>query len=327
MLGCAALLPLPDRALTAGVLSCGGRSILLDCGEGTQTAARRAGVSLMKTDLIALTHYHGDHIFGLSGLFQTMSVLGRQEPLTLTGPQGLERELAQIFSLAKELNFPVRLMTMPMEGLRLTDLHPAWPREAVLSCFSTDHRVASQGYCFTLGRCGKFLVQKARELEIPQALWSKLQQNIPVEVNGRAILPREVLGPARKGLKVVYSGDTRACDALLQAARDADLLVCEATYADPNRAALALERGHMTFEEAVHLGAAAGAKRLWLTHFSQTVVNPETSLADSGLLALCPQAVCARDGMAVSLGFESEAELNQPEINSKKFTLDKRMES
>ena len=76
LLGTAATMPLPERALTAAVAECGGHSLLLDCGEGTQTAARRAGVNLMRADAICLTHYHGDHIFGLPGLLQTLGAQG-----------------------------------------------------------------------------------------------------------------------------------------------------------------------------------------------------------------------------------------------------------
>ena len=83
LLGTAATMPLPDRALTAAVAECGGHSLLFDCGEGTQTAARRAGVNLMKMDAVCLTHYHGDHIFGLPGLLQTLGCQGRTRPLAL----------------------------------------------------------------------------------------------------------------------------------------------------------------------------------------------------------------------------------------------------
>ena len=88
--GSAATMPLPERALTAAVAECGGHSLLLDCGEGTQTAARRAGVNLMRADAICLTHYHGDHIFGLPGLLQTLGAQGRTRPQTLLGPEGHE---------------------------------------------------------------------------------------------------------------------------------------------------------------------------------------------------------------------------------------------
>ena len=90
LLGTAATMPLPDRALTAAAAECVGHSLLFDCGEGTQAAARRAGVNLMKLDAICLTHYHGDHIFGLPGLLQTLGCQGRTRPLMLYGPAGLD---------------------------------------------------------------------------------------------------------------------------------------------------------------------------------------------------------------------------------------------
>ena len=92
LLGTAATMPLPERALTAAVAECGGHSLLLDCGEGTQTAARRAGVNLMRADAICLTHYHGDHIFGLPGLLQTLGAQGRTRPLA--GSVGPDRAAA-----------------------------------------------------------------------------------------------------------------------------------------------------------------------------------------------------------------------------------------
>jgi ribonuclease Z len=119
LLGTAALMPIPDRALTAATITCGGRTILFDCGEGTQAAARRAGVSLMKADVIALTHYHGDHIFGLPGLMQTQEVFGRIQPLTIVGPVGIVAALRPIMELVGHTGYPVRLMELPPEGVRM----------------------------------------------------------------------------------------------------------------------------------------------------------------------------------------------------------------
>ena len=98
LLGTAATMPLPDRALTAALAECGGHALLFDCGEGTQAAARRAGVNLMKLDAICLTHYHGDHIFGLPGLLQTLGCQGRERPLTLYGPE--ERRVRSMGSVS-----------------------------------------------------------------------------------------------------------------------------------------------------------------------------------------------------------------------------------
>ena len=105
LLGTAATMPLPDRALTAALAECGGHALLFDCGEGTQAAARRAGVNLMKLDAICLTHYHGDHIFGLPGLLQTLGCQGRERPLTLYGPEGLGEVWPALRTLADRLQY------------------------------------------------------------------------------------------------------------------------------------------------------------------------------------------------------------------------------
>ena len=302
LLGTAALMPLPERALTAAVLTCGGRSILFDCGEGTQTAARKQGVSLMKTDIIALTHYHGDHIFGLPGLLQTLFCMGRTAPLYITGPKGLERELAPILKLAGGLSYEVRLFEMPEEPVKLSKLVRGFPEESFLSAFPTKHRVESQGYCFRLERAGKFLPDKAKELLIPVQLWSKLQKGESVEANGCVIAPKEVMGERRKGLKFVFTGDTSPCEAIVRAAEKADLLICDSTYAEKEQAELALERGHMNFDMASRCAAEANVKRLWLAHYSQLVTEPEEALDMAA--GNFPGAECGIDGKRITLKFD-----------------------
>ena len=303
LLGTSALLPLPDRALTAVLLSCAGRAILFDCGEGTQTAARKAHVSLMRTDVIALTHYHGDHVFGLPGLLQTMGSLNRQDPLLITGPAGLVQAVEPLLRLAEWLPFPVTLREMPAEGLALRALSPLWPSQARLTAFPTRHRVVSQGYAFTLGRAGKFQPEKALAAGIPKTCWKTLQQGQAVYLNGHTYTPGQVLGPDRKGLSFVFSGDTAPCDSLTDAARDADLLVCEATYGEDSQASLAAQYGHMTFSQAGQTAADAGAKGLWLAHFSQRMEDPALFLPFAQ--ARFPQALCGEDGMHTTLAFHA----------------------
>ena len=294
--------PIPERALTSALLTCAGRSVLFDCGEGTQTAARRAGVSLMKADLIALTHYHGDHIFGLPGLLQTMNCLGRTEALWITGPRGLEEAMAPILTLTGGVGYPIRLTALPEEGLILSRLRGEWPDGAELRAFPTEHRVSSQGYCFTLNRAGRFLPEAARALGVPVELWRLLQKGQSVQVGADVVSPEQVMSAPRKPLKFVFSGDTTACDSLTRAAEGADLLICEATYAEDEQAALAEERGHMTFSQAAALAAAAGVKRLWLSHYSQRIEDPRACLGIAS--AIFSDAECGEDGMRATLRFE-----------------------
>ena len=302
LLGTAALMPIPDRALTAATITCGGHTILFDCGEGTQAAARRAGVSLMKADVIALTHYHGDHIFGLPGLMQTQEVFGRIQPLTIVGPVGIVAALRPIMELVGHTGYPVRLMELPPEGVRMCDLAQGWPEAARLSPFPTEHRVPSQGYGFTLGRAGKFMPERAKALDVPVKLWSQLQKGQSVQAGGITVRPEDVLGAPRKGLKVVFTGDTALCDSLVSAAAGADLMICEATYGDNNHAQLAAEYGHMVFAQAAEAARRAGVKRLWLTHYSQVVEDPQIYRPNA--TAIFENAVCGVDGMSTTLRFE-----------------------
>ena len=315
LLGTGATMPVPERGVTAAVLRCAGRGILFDCGEGTQTALRRFGVSPMRIDLIALTHYHGDHIFGLPGLLQTMSCQDRSEPLYLAGPEGLEEAAAPLLQLADICDYPIRLLTLPKDGLPLSQLNAAWPAGARCAAVPTVHRVPSQGYLFTLDRPPRFLPERARELDIPVQLWKQiaaaplepvLWEGTPLIRRGAPVFGRDVLGPARKGLRVIFSGDTSPCPALEEAARGADLLVHDATYGEDGQADEALLSGHSTFRQAAEIAAQAGAKRLWLTHFSQRMIRPEDALPFAK--AVFPAAVCGTDGLSAALAFEGSSE-------------------
>lgn len=305
LIGTAALVPIPERALTTVLLTCYGHSILFDCGEGTQTAARKAGVNPMKIDLIALTHYHGDHIFGLPGLLLTMSNMKRTEKLYITGPAGLQKELEPIVKLiTRRINYPLELIEIPADGLKLSALIKDWLSEAKLTAFKTEHLVSSQGYCFTLGRAGKFLPQKAEALGVPVNQWGLLQRGQSVQVGDKVILPEEVLGAPRKGLKFVFTGDTAFFDNLIDAAKDADLLICEATYGEYEQAPHAIEHGrHMTFAQAATVAKSAGVKELWLAHYSQMISDPPEYLPNA--TAIFANTICGQDGMSTTLNFEN----------------------
>ncbi|MBR4151610.1 MAG: ribonuclease Z [Selenomonadaceae bacterium] len=304
LIGTAALFPTPARALTAAFLTCGGHSILFDCGEGTQSAARKAGVNFMKADLIALTHYHGDHILGLPGLLQTMSNMKRTEILYITGPEGLQEELKSVLKLARRTYYPIEMIEISADGLKLSEIIRGWQSEARLTAFKTEHCVPSQGYCFTLGRAGKFNPQAATELGVPVNLWGILQKGQSIQLGDKIILPEQVLGEPRRGLKFVFTGDTAFCDNLITASKDADLLICEATYGEQEQAPHAIEHGrHMTFAQAATVAKQAGVKKLWLAHFSQMIMNPQEYLPNA--TAIFENAICGRDGLSTTLHFEN----------------------
>jgi len=302
LLGAAATLPQPDRALSSAVFSVNGRHILLDCGEGTQLALHRRRISPMRITLVALTHYHGDHILGLPGLLQTMGTMGRTAPLCITGPEeGYGPILAAVLTLADALPFPVDFLPMPAAGLSLHSLDPHWPQEAALTAFPTLHRIASQGYRLQLGRIRRLNTDKAAAMGVPRRLWRTLQSGQQVTVGERTILPDEVCGPERPGLSAVFTGDTAPCGAVESAAANADLLIMDATYPTDQHAGKAALYGHSTFLQTAALAARAGVKRLWLTHYSAMITDPEEFLPAAR--ALFPGAECGMDGLQCMLTF------------------------
>ncbi|MBR4748220.1 MAG: ribonuclease Z [Abditibacteriota bacterium] len=294
-------MPAPKRALSSAVLASEGVHILFDCGEGTQTAAMRSGVSPLKIDVIALTHYHGDHIFGLPGLLQTMSAMGRTEPLRVTGPAGFRKYAAPLIKAAGITDFDI-LQCDVSEPVSLSALDERWPRQAFLSSFGTRHGCCSCGYVFELRRQRRLSPEAADRLGVPVTARKLLQQGSSVRINGRTVTPDDVLGGPRRGIRVVYSGDTARCRALETHSAGADLLICDATYGSNDQKDIAGERGHMTFADAAETALAAGVGKLCLTHFSQMIREPAEYLDNAR--GVFSSTVAGSDGMTLELRFE-----------------------
>lgn len=291
LLGTGGTQPLPDRALAAAAVTVGGRSVLLDCGEGTQVALRRYGVSAYRLSAVLLTHYHGDHILGLPGLLQTLGSLNRTEPLTIYGPKGIEPVAQAVTALAGGQAYPVRWQVAD-EPFHIDTLK--------ITPFPLTHRVPCCGYVLALPRAGRFDPARARAAGIPMPYWKTLQRGEAVG----GCTPEQVLGAPRRGLKVVYATDTRPCAALEAAARDADLLCMDATYADDADLPKAELYGHATCRETGALAAAANVRRLWLTHYSAAVTDPAPGLAAAR--TAYPAAVAGYDGLTEELEFDRE---------------------
>ena len=296
MLGTGAMMPIPGRALSAGLLSIGGRQWLLDCGEGTQLAIRTCGWSMAKIDAICFSHYHADHVAGLPGLLLTMGTMGRTRPVQLIGPTGLREVVNGLRVIAPELAFELEFCEI--EG----ETYATEMGGARLRAFRQSHLMPCYGYVLELERAGKFDVARAQALNIPLRCWNALQRGQSVAVGGQTITPDKVLGPARKGLKLAYCTDTRPVEAIVQYAKDADLLICEGTYGDGALAEKASQYGHMTFEQAATLAKQANVRSLLLTHFSPAMPNPEDFLPQAR--RIFEHTDVAHDGIKRTLRFE-----------------------
>ena len=298
LLGSGGMMPLPYRWLTSLMMRFNGSNLLIDCGEGTQIAIKEKGWSFKPIDTICFTHYHGDHISGLPGLLLTMGNAERTEPLTLIGPKGLERVVNALRVIAPELPFPI--IFKEIQGPEQIFEQAGYK----ITAFRVNHNVTCYGYTIEIERAGKFDVERAKAADIPMKFWSRLQKGEIMDEGGRIFRPEDVLGPARKGIKVTYCTDTRPAEIIAKQAENADLFICEGMYGEPEKAKKAVEYKHMTFEEAAKLAKKAKPNQMWLTHYSPSLVRPEEYLDE--IRKIYPDIYPGKDGKTVELDFEDD---------------------
>ena len=269
-LGTSGSVPTARRGLAGLLLRRGGERILLDCGEGTQRQLLRSSVGLVELPEIFLTHYHADHYLGLPGMLKTFALRGREVPLSVYGPPGLRELFGILRRVFGRLSYELTLVELETgDAVERSDYR--------IEAFALEHGVSANGYALVEApRPGRFDLDEARRLGVPEGpLFGRLQGGEAVELpDGTTIRPEQVLGPARAGRKVVVAGDTRAAASVLEASRDADVLVHEATFAEEERVR-ADETLHSTATTAAELASAAGVRMLALTHLSNRYFGPE----------------------------------------------------
>ncbi len=296
-LGTGAATPTIDRNVSGLAVQREGETLLFDCGEGNQRQMMRYGVGFSFREIF-FSHYHADHLLGVTGLLRTMGLQDRTAPVTLYGPKGAQRILGAAISLGIERNkFPVEIVELkPGDRLARDDYE--------IAVFETEHRADTVGYALVEHtRLGRFNPDRARELGISEGpLWGQLHKGKTVQLaDGRTVGPAELVGAPRPGRTLVYSGDTRPHLAVIEASRGADLLVHEATFGG-DEMERARETGHSTAAEAARVAADAGVRRLVLTHISSRY-NRDAAELLAEARAVFPETVIARDGMTVDVPY------------------------
>ena len=301
LLGTSASRPTIERNVSSIALVREGETILFDCGEGTQRQMMRYGVAFSLADIF-FTHFHADHLIGLIGLTRTMSLQGRTDPLRLWGPRGGARMLrkAEQFG-ADRLTFTVEIVELE-PGARVARAGYA------IVPFAVDHGGSpALGYALVEEeRRGRFNPDLAREMGIPEGpLWGRIHKGEAITLaDGRVIPSSALVGQSRRGRRVVITGDTRPCDATVEAAQGADLLVHEATFGD-EEAERAVETGHSTAREAATVAARAGVRRLVLTHFSARYSRDPSDL-EREAKEVFEHVALGRDGMEIDVPYDSD---------------------
>ncbi len=276
LLGTGGMMPMPNRFLTAMLARLNGRLLLIDCGEGTQVSMKLLGWGFKTIDVICFTHFHADHISGLPGILLTIGNAGRTEPLTLIGGVGLQYIVEGLKRIAPELPF----------DLNYIELNEDTPNPIEINGFRisyvlADHMVRCYAYKIDVLRKGKFDLKRAQQQNIPKVIWSKLQKEGNAVWEGKQYTADMVMGAERKGISVVYCTDSRPVDRLIPFAKKTDLFICEGMYGEEEKKKKAIEKKHMIFSEAAMLAKQAEVSRLWLTHFSPALLEPELYLQNA----------------------------------------------
>ncbi len=293
--GTGGMLPLENRLTASCWVEFQGTAILIDCGEGTQIALKKAGCKLSRLALLLITHFHADHIAGLPGLLLTLGNYGKNTPITIAGPVGLEQVVTSLMTIAPNLPYAIVFKELNGEGqdFDLFGIH--------FSSMRLQHGIPCLGYRMTFRRKPVFNPDKAKELKVPLCHYKTLHAGQSVVLdNGDRIVPCMVLDGERRPISICYCTDTQPIEALSRFAHNADLLVCEGMYGDHALREKMWKKGHMVFSDSAGLAKCAEVKHLWLTHFSPAMKDPEQYLNEARYIF--SDTKVGYDGIRTTLG-------------------------
>lgn len=291
-LGTGCMQPTKERNLSATLLSYESENILFDCGEGTQRQMRIMGLKPTKITRIIISHFHGDHIFGLAGLLRNLEASGYNKTLYIYGPKNIKKYFNNIInSAAQKTNLKVKLVEIK-SGIIVDE--PKFQIEAQ----SLDHSIESFGFSFIEKPKRKINLQYVSKLGLTKhPILGKLQKGQDITWKGKKIT-------VKKGTKLVEGKkftiicDTTYCKNCVKLAKNSDILVCESSFSKKEKDK-AKEYKHLTAEEAGKIAKTAKVKKLILTHFSQRYKN--TNDLKKEAQKLHKNVTCASDFLEIKI--------------------------
>jgi ribonuclease Z len=267
---------------------------MFDCGEGTQQQILRSPVRTSKLEKIFITHLHGDHIYGIPGLLTSRSYQGGDTSLTVYGPVGTELFIRTALEVSQaHLTYELKIVEFaPKEQELLLE-----DREFAVYMAPLVHRVNSYGFRIVeKPQQGSLQADKLRELGISSGpLLGKIKQGMDIMMDdGKVLRAKDFIGPPVPGRIITILGDTQPCLYSLELARDADVLVHEATFSEEKKQ-LAVAYDHSTTIDAARTARDAGAQALILTHISSRYQKEEAELLVNEAKQIFNEVYLARD--------------------------------
>ena len=291
-LGTSSMVPTKERNQSGVLISHGSEGILIDCGEGMQRQLKIAGIKLTKITKILISHWHGDHVLGLPGLIQSLNAAGYKKILKIYGPVGTKKfmkKLFEVFIFDKRINIEVDEVK---KGKFFGNI------DFILKAQPLRHNVKTLGYSLIEKDKRKINLRVIKKLKIPEGpLLGKLQEGKSIVWGGEKVDVKKATNII-KGEKITIISDSVPCKGADILAKNAHLLICEATYSseleDKGR-----KYGHMTAEQAAKLAKRGNVKKLILTHFSARYKDSDVLRKDAK--KCFNNVVCANDFMKIDL--------------------------
>jgi len=291
-LGTSSMVPTKERNQSGVLISHGSDGILIDCGEGLQRQLKIAGTKLTKITKILISHWHGDHVLGLPGLIQSMSAAGYKKTLQIYGPFGTKKFMKmmfEVFVFDKRINIDV-------EDVKKGKFFEN--KDFILEAEPLRHNVITLGYSFREKDKRKINLRFIKGLRIPEGpLLGKLQEGKSIVWNGKKVDVKKATNIV-KGGKITVINDSVPCKGADILAKNANLLICEATYSSELKNK-GLEYWHMTAEQAAKLAKRGNVKKLVLTHFSARYKDSEELRKDAK--GCFNNVICAYDFMKINI--------------------------
>ncbi|MEM3364349.1 MAG: ribonuclease Z [Candidatus Micrarchaeia archaeon] len=289
MLGSGGSIPSPTRNVSCLGIRSEGKVFLFDACEGVQRQMMKHKLSYFKTAAVLVSHLHPDHFLGIPGLVYTLQLSDYNGELQIIGPVGI-KEIVENLLLG---NVPPFIKVKEFGGEEVVYECD----EFSISTFRVRHSRQSYGFVLQESDSLKFYEEKAKSLGIKGPMFREIEREGKIRVNGKEITLEDVTWK-KAGKRIVYSGDAVYDENIVVNAKNADLLIMDATFIEKDRKD-ADEKMHATAKDAAEIAKKAGCKRLVLTHISNRYTDVKAHLEEA--IGIFKNTTVAEDGLEINI--------------------------